>query len=390
MRRRVNGLTPSHRCGAGKRRCARESARQDRGYKRARGPGTLLRMAPGADHDQDDDSALPSRVIAIGASAGGLEPLQQIVGALPADFPAAVCVVLHIPATGRSMLAAILDRATELRARVAEDGMTLRPGHVYVAPADHHLLVDESRLALHRGPKQNGSRPAVDPLFRSIARSWGPGAVGVVLSGALDDGSSGAISLVAARATLIVQEPADALVSGMPEAALAAASPHHVVPARAIPDLLIGLADKPVRPVRAEVASPEPSGAADLDVASRRPSGPASRFTCPECSGALWQVQESELARYRCRVGHVYSEETLIDRHSAMVEAALWTALEALEERAELLERVATRLGARNAHSAGRMRAAAEESTHRAGLIRRALSLAEQELSDPSTGTPAG
>jgi two-component system chemotaxis response regulator CheB len=300
-----------------------------------------------------------------------VEALVRIARALPAGFPAAVCVVLHIPATGRSLLAPILDRSSDLHAVLAEDGAPLLAGHIYVAPADHHLLVTDTRLALGRGPKENGVRPAVDVLFRSAAESWGPHVIAVVASGALDDGSSGAASVTAAGGTVIVQDPADAVVPSMPERAIAADTPQHVVPLEEIPALLTRLVAQASEPQ----AVPVPPGdePADPAVRAERPSGPASGFTCPECSGPLWEVAEGELVRYRCRVGHVYSESALIDGQASSVEAALWAALEVLEERSELLLRVAGRFDAFKPRSAQGFRSAAADSAARAALIRQAL-----------------
>jgi two-component system chemotaxis response regulator CheB len=314
----------------------------------------------------------PTHVIALGASAGGVEALVRIAEALPAGFPAALCVVLHIPPTGRSMLAPILDRRSALRAELAVHGAPLRAGHIYVAPADRHLLVTGWHLGLSEGPKENGVRPAVDVLFRSLARTWRQGAVAVVLSGALDDGSSGAVTVADCGGTVVVQDPADAVVAGMPESAIAADHPHHVVPLAAIPELLVRLAHRPpARPVPKEV--PVPPDPADLDVPPDRPDQPPSGFTCPECSGALWEVRQGEMVRYRCRVGHIYSEEALVDGQGASVEAALWTALEVLEERSELLGRIAARLDASKPRSAHQFRATAADAADRAALIRRAL-----------------
>jgi two-component system chemotaxis response regulator CheB len=326
------------------------------------------------------DRAHPARVVGIAASAGGLEAIRLIVGALPAGFPAAICVTLHIPATGRSLLAPILDRDSALHAVAAEDGMPLRAGVIYVAPADRHLLVARGEVRLSRGPKENGTRPAADPMFRSLASTWGPKAIAVVLSGALDDGSAGAVVVAAAGGTVVVQDPDDALVPGMPASAIAADTPERVLPAAEIAAVLEELVADPV---------PDPKGGPHMsepvqpDPAPSRPDGPASSFTCPECSGALWELREGELMRYRCRVGHSYSEQAMIDAQGTSVEAALWTALEVLEERGELLQRLADRMGGRTPKSERRFRAGAREALDRAALIRRALMMgSDRHLSE--------
>src|SRR3954469_8562990 len=180
----------------------------------------------------------PHRVVGIAASAGGVEGLRHIVETLEADLPVALCVVLHIPAVGRSLLAPILDRSGPFTAVVAKTGIPLRAGTVYVAPADHHLLVRGDVLQITRGPKENCVRPSADPLFRSLAESWGPNAIAIVLSGALDDGAAGGGAIAQAGGTVIVQDPANALVPGIPSSAIAATVPDHIAPLSAIPAIL--------------------------------------------------------------------------------------------------------------------------------------------------------
>jgi two-component system chemotaxis response regulator CheB len=323
-----------------------------------------------------EPSVAPRIVIGVAASAGGVEALQRVVSRLPADLPAALCVVLHIPATGRSLLAPILDRVSEMHAVLAEDGAALRAGTVYVAPADHHLLVRGATVQLTRGPKENGVRPAADPLFRSLAESWGSRAVVLVLSGALDDGSAGAVAVKQAGGTVIVQDPADALVAGMPFNAMAATTPDHVVPLSQIPELISRLARGAEELSHQEATMP----ANPIDEPDR-PPGAASGFTCPECSGALWELKEGELVRYRCRVGHTYSEEAMVEAQGSTVEAALWTALEVLEERSELLRRIADRMQD-TPRSQQRFRTGATEAEDRARLIRRALAISGARATD--------
>jgi two-component system chemotaxis response regulator CheB len=164
------------------------------------------------------------RVVGIGASAGGVDALMRLFRALQRDVPAAVLVVLHVPATGRSLLAPILDRHTDLDVRVAEHGEAIVPGRVYVAPPDRHLVVHDGTVHLERGPKENAVRPAVDPMLRSLAAAYGEHGIAVILSGALGDGSSGALAVKLAGGTVIVQDPADATVPSMPESACASSA----------------------------------------------------------------------------------------------------------------------------------------------------------------------
>jgi two-component system chemotaxis response regulator CheB len=170
----------------------------------------------------DGGSVGATGVFALGASAGGVDALGRVLGGLPPDLPAALCVVLHIPPSSRGLLADVLARQTPLRVTTAVDGEGLQPGCVYVAPPDKHLLVEDGHVALERGPKENGSRPAIDPLFRSVAEAYGASAAAVVLSGSLSDGATGAAAVAAAGGAVLVQDPAEAMVSAMPKAALAA------------------------------------------------------------------------------------------------------------------------------------------------------------------------
>ena len=311
------------------------------------------------------------RVVGIGASAGGIDALIRLLRHLEPDVPAALLVVLHVPATGRSLLAPILDRHTDLEVKVAEDGEALVRGRVYVAPPDRHLIVDDGRLRLERGPKENAVRPAVDPMLRSLASWYGPDAVAVVLSGALGDGSSGAVAVKLAGGTVIVQDPDDATVPSMPESALqAVAQPDAVLSATAIGKALSELGDGRAR-MREDTAILAEIG--PVEQGPERPSGPPSSFSCPECQGPLRDVEEGELLRYRCPVGHAYSEDSLIIEQGSAVEAALWSALQGLEERAGFLLRVARRHGASRPRLRDRFESAAADALARAELIRRAL-----------------
>lgn len=317
----------------------------------------------------------PQQVVGIGASAGGVDALVRLVRHLPADLPAAVCVVLHIPAGGRSLLAPILGRHSDLPVEVAEHGAALAPGRIYVAPPDRHLTVAGGRLCLDRGPKENAARPAVDTLLRSLAVEYGELAVGVILSGALTDGSIGAVAIHHAGGTVIVQDPREATVPSMPESALrAVGGAAAALELEAIAERLAEIVR--ARPeMRDDVVMTAPDLAPD---ARSRPDGPPSTLTCPECHGPLWELEAGRLKRYECRVGHAYSEESLVVEQGSAVEAALWSALEALEERAEFLGRLSARYGAQTPRLRERHRRAAADAHDRAGLIRRALAAQDE------------
>jgi two-component system, chemotaxis family, protein-glutamate methylesterase/glutaminase len=274
--------------------------------------------------------------VVVGASAGGVEALTRLVRNLPAELDAPILVVLHVAPTGTSVLPSILARAGTLPARHAEDGMRLEAGCIYVAPPDRHLLVEDGVSRLDRGPKENGHRPAIDPLFRSAAYQLGSRTVGLILSGVLDDGSAGLRSLRSHCGVAVVQDPDDAFYGGMPQRAIEYAHPDYVLPIDEIAALLPGL-------VRAEPAKPEGLEAVAPKVTPRGNPHGASGLTCPECNGALWEVSDGDLVRYECRVGHAYNADSLVVEQAAALEAALWGALRALEERAALARRLAER-----------------------------------------------
>jgi two-component system chemotaxis response regulator CheB len=321
-------------------------------------------------------------VIGVGASAGGIEALQRLMRELPEDLAVAVCLVLHIPASSRSLLAEIINRQTPLPVTTAVDGERMRAGHVYVAPPDCHLRVLVGRTRLDRGPKENGVRPAIDPLFRSVAREYGERGMAVVLSGSLSDGAGGAAAVAAAGGAVLVQHPGDAVVPSMPEAALAAAPGAAALTAPELAHELARWAAELPRPEPEEVLVPADEHAPTGNP-SGRPSGPPTGLTCPECHGPLWELQHGELVRYRCRVGHVYGEDALIEGKAAAIEAALWMAVEALEERGELLEKVAKRLdGEGRDELCERTRERARSAAQRAELIRGVLAIDDEPGAD--------
>jgi two-component system, chemotaxis family, protein-glutamate methylesterase/glutaminase len=271
------------------------------------------------------------RVIVMGASAGGVEALRAVVAGLPSDLPAAVVVVLHIPRGAPSALPGILDRAGPLPAVAAEQAAALRAGVVHVAPADHHVLVVDGHLRLSTGPVENGHRPAIDPLFRSAALAHGPDAIGVVLSGTRDDGTAGLAAIASRGGVAVVQEPEDALYGAMPANALAQVPGALVQPAVKIGPLLGELANRP----SARTAAAGVPGTDTLEQAA--PSG----FSCPSCHGVLFELPGAPVPRFRCRVGHAWSPPSLEAEQAQAVDEALWAAVRALDEKADLVDRLA-------------------------------------------------
>jgi two-component system, chemotaxis family, protein-glutamate methylesterase/glutaminase len=283
-------------------------------------------------------------IIVIGASAGGVETLAALVGGLPAELPAAVFVVLHLLPTAHSVLPDILDRAGPLPAGPAASGDEIERGRIYVAPPDHHLLLMPNGIQLTRGPRENGHRPAVDPLFRSAARAYRERVIGVVLSGALDDGTAGLRMVKRMGGATVAQDPGDAAYPSMPASAIANDSFDCVAAIAEMPDLLCRLVDASIEiPARSDaddgayaVASPDRSD-------DEPTNGDLTGLTCPECGGALWEHSESGVIRFKCHVGHAYSLESLDVSQSQGLEMALWAALRSLQERADMFRRLARR-----------------------------------------------
>jgi two-component system, chemotaxis family, protein-glutamate methylesterase/glutaminase len=271
---------------------------------------------------------------------------MKIVGELPVRLPAAIFVVLHIPAQSPSALPAILSRAGSLPAVHPTDNAEIEHGHIYVAPPDHHLLLEQGRIRLIRGPKENRHRPAVDPLFRSAARSYGPRVIGVILTGSLNDGTAGLLGVKRRGGIAVVQDPTDALYSSMPQSAIEYVAVDYIVPLSEIASLLKRLvdeqaADEAAYLVPKDMINEVEMAAMNKDILNEREHiGTPSVFSCPECGGVLWEIQDGTLLRFRCRVGHAYTIETMLAQQDEAIEEALWVALKTLEENASLTHRM--------------------------------------------------
>ncbi len=287
-------------------------------------------------------------IIVVGGSAGSVEAMRELMRGLPVRLGAAVFVVIHMPEGHPSVLAQVLRRAKTLPVSDAQDGATIEPGHVYIACPGKHLVLEPGRMRVVYGPRENNVRPAIDPLFRSAASAYGPRVVGVILSGTLDDGVAGLIAIKQRGGLAVVQDPKDALYSGMPENALRYIDADYVAPIAEIPGLVAKLAETPTTEAQYPV-SPEIKIESEIPIRGEgtmeqmEQIGKLSVFTCPECHGTLYELHDGELIRFRCQTGHAYSMETLEDQQSEEVEAAVWAALRALEEKAELFRRIAER-----------------------------------------------
>jgi two-component system, chemotaxis family, protein-glutamate methylesterase/glutaminase len=283
-------------------------------------------------------------VVAVGASAGGVEALTHFAAGLPPDLPYAVLVALHMPAGVPSVLARIIDRNGPLPASEAVDGAPLEPGTITVAVPDRHLLAYDHRIAVSQGPTENGHRPAINALFRSVALAYGQRAVGVVLSGVLDDGTLGSAAIRSRGGTTIAQAPSDALFPAMPLNAIHAGVVDHQAEASEVGGLLKQLADRVF-----EDSAMESDARLELEnriaMAGRFSTnfntedlGPPSGYTCPDCHGALISVSTGN---YRCHVGHAWTADALLSARDHEIEGALGVAMRSLQEKAKLSRRLA-------------------------------------------------
>jgi len=330
-------------------------------------------------------------IIVIGTSAGGVEALLQLVKALPGDLAASIFIVLHVGAHAPSVLPKLLSRHGTLPAIHPVDGQQIEMGHIYVAPPDQHLILRPGTIRIVRGPKENGHRPAVDPLFRSAAATYGGRVIGVILTGTLDDGTAGLVAVKQRGGMAVVQDPDDAFYAGMPRSAVENVAVDYVVPLSEIAALLCRLVNVPAPAANESDDSliETETDIVELDPhmfhGDDRPGTPSS-FGCPDCGGVLWELSDSELIRFRCRTGHAFSVDSLLARQSDALEEALWSAVRALEERASLSRRMAERMRLRgNPRGAERMDLQRNESERRAELIRLVLE-SNVDGSIPGTG----
>jgi len=289
---------------------------------------------------------MPSKhIVVIGASAGGLETLRDLVARLPADFAAPIVIVVHLAPDSPEVLPDILSRSGPLPAVHVRNGDRLSAGRIYVAPADRHVVVEPGRLRLTRGPRENRFRPAVDPLFRSAAQVYGPLAIGVVLTGNLDDGTAGLWAIKQLGGVAIAQQPDDALFRSMPESAIRHVRVDYIVAAREVPELLVRLTSERVTVPAGPLAKP-PSLDVEVRIAAEDNPvdagvlalGEPSAFTCPECHGVLLQMHEGGRVRFRCHTGHGFSARSLVAEVNEQTDVALWNTIRAMQEGALLLE----------------------------------------------------
>lgn len=312
-------------------------------------------------------------IIVVGGSAGSLSALTALLRDLPDDLAAAVFVAIHSSPMGPAMLPTILARSSKLPVMYATDGQRIKRGGVLVAPPDLHLLMENDRVVLTKGPRENRFRPSIDRLFRSAAEAYGSRVVALVLSGMLDDGTYGLMAVKQRGGLAIVQDRNEAAYAGMPLSALRRVAVDHELPVAEIPALLCGLVGVTRkrggagRALRAKPASRGRSRTTSFE-------GSPAVYACPDCGGSLWEHDDQGLLRFRCRVGHGYTEESLVAAQDERLEDAMWTALRALEESAAMRRRMADRVASRGlAEIARGYRERADAAEQQASSIRRIL-----------------
>ena len=306
-------------------------------------------------------------VIVIGTSAGGLAALDALIGQLRADLRASIFIVQHMAADSNGdALLQRLRKHDAFKYKLAEDGETFKRGTIYIAPPDHHMLVKERKLLVTKGARENRSRPAIDPLFRSAAVTHGPKVIGVLLTGMLDDGTAGMIAIKACGGITVVQDPAEAMYPAMPQSAIDNAEVDHCVSLPAMGGLLEQLSRehsgrRPAVPkhiqIEAEIAERVLS-----DVDQVEQLGEQVPYNCPNCGGVLWEMEAPDQTRFRCHTGHSFTESTLLASQTEKIEETLWTALRMFEERKNLLNSIVVREGGRGAKGASSVAERAKET----------------------------
>jgi two-component system chemotaxis response regulator CheB len=336
-----------------------------------------------------DNNAQFQNIIVIGASTGGLDAIKALVGGLPPDFQPPIFIVWHMAAEIRGIVPGVLNKLNTIYAAHAVDNEVIYPNRIYIAPPDHHLLLEENRVRLSRGPKENHFRPAVDPLFRSAAYTYGSRVIGIVLSGALDDGTAGLWRIKHNGGLAIVQDPNDAEAPSMPENALREVAIDRCLPAAEIAQALVRLSDQKnianadkMEDDKTRIEIGIAAGDSRYDRGSLE-IGELTPLTCPECNGVLSKITEGSLARFRCHTGHAFSADTLLATITEKVENNLYYAVSGIEETMLLLNHIGDHLAEINHPKLAALYfKKAKEAEGRANILRKTIKGHEQLSND--------
>jgi two-component system, chemotaxis family, protein-glutamate methylesterase/glutaminase len=340
--------------------------------------------------DIDDTVIGSQRIIVMGASSGGFEALKKLIQGLPPDFNASIFIVWHMSPDVPGILPQVLNRVNKIYAAHAYDGEEIKPNRIYISQPDHHLLIRNGKVRITHGPKENRFRPAIDPLFRSAAYAYTHRVIGVILSGALDDGTAGLWAVKHYGGIAIVQDPSDAEVSAMPENAMRQVNVDHCVPVSAIAELLVRLCKEPIIE-KAGVMKDEQTRK-EIEIAAEENAlekglmdfGELSPFTCPECHGVLSRLYNGDLVRYRCHTGHAYTVAALMASLTEKVEDDLYNAIRGMDETIILLNHLGDHYAEANQPQlAALFFKKAKQAADRSQLVRQAV-MAHEQLSKDS------
>ena len=332
------------------------------------------------DHFSDNE-----RIVVIGASTGGFGAFKKIISGLPSDFSLPIFIVWHISPEVRGILPQVLNQLNTIPASHVVDSEMIKPGRIYIAPPDHHMIIEDGKVMATHGPKENRFRPAIDPLFRSAAYSYGNRVIGVILSGALDDGTAGMWAIKQYGGTTIVQNPMEAEVPSMPENALREVNIDHCVSLSELPQLLVGLSKEPVSKNAAVMK--DDLTKKEIEIASEERAlekgimdfGELSPYTCPECHGVLTRLQNDNIIRYRCHTGHGYTVDTLMAALTEKIEDALYNAIRGMDESIILLNHLGDHYAEANQPKLAALYfKKAKEASDRSNLVRNATMMHEQ------------
>jgi two-component system chemotaxis response regulator CheB len=291
----------------------------------------------------------PLFIITIGASAGGLNAVMELVAQLPADIPAAIFIVLHMPKAGQdNFLIQRLQKNTKWKCILVENTHKILPTHIYIAPKDRHILIKDDNVITGKGPAENRWRPSIDVLFRSAAISKGNAVIGIILTGLLNDGAAGMQAVKRCGGYCIVQDPNEAEYPDMPLSVLENIEADHIVPLAgmvyAIQEIIKHAELKKNDPPTDLIIESFIAEKVATGIEIVKPLGKKSVFTCPDCGGGLWSVEDMpHIRHYRCHIGHSYSEEDLVIRQIENIEATLWIAVRMMEERKNILQKMSRR-----------------------------------------------
>jgi two-component system chemotaxis response regulator CheB len=300
--------------------------------------------------------------VMIGTSAGGTLVLPELIKQFTEEMNIAVFVALHYSkkAVGE-MIVNRLQKQTSYTCKIPKHGELIRPNHIYIAKPDHHLLVKKKKILIGKGPMENRYRPSIDALFRSGAVAFAQQAVGIVLTGMLEDGASGMVAIKRSGGICMVQDPNEAKYPDLPQAVMQQLEPDYVLPVEEMGQAL----NKAMRDGQQKIKAKVPDDVVkEAEIAEKvqigfgaiqQIDGDRSTFSCPDCGGALWEIKNNGISRYRCHVGHSFTEDGLLTGMEVSTGSALWTALRIIEERRNLLAKIAERERRYGRSSAARM-----------------------------------